>query len=143
MNKKVNKYEETSYSKPKEIESLNFFPMKEVQLKKVREKGKVYWWKLFGEIPIFPYKAKNDRYEDYNEIFLCHKPTFDELVFGAFNGKKYYVDYTEKRVFKLPYVRIKYKNDYGCNNQWFKTNEEAYAYCDKLAKEHKLEKDIH
>ena len=144
MEKKgIKEYKKTTYSKPKEIKSLDFFPMKEYKLDKVREKGKIYWWKLFGKIPIFPYKAKNDRYNDDFCEFIFYKPTFDELVKRYFHGdRKYYVDCAEKKIYKLPCVTIHYE-PFGYNESIFKTNEEAYEFCDKLAKKHKLEKNIH
>ena len=139
MNKSLNKYEKATYAKPKEVDNLFFHPMEECFLDKVREKGKIYWWKLFGAIPIFPYKAKVDKYDDPR--YLYYKPTFNKIAKDVYYDKdEYYVDYNEKKIFKLPYVIAHYK-DYGNKIKRFKTNAEAFEFCEMLAKTNNLKKE--
>lgn len=138
MNKPLNKYEKTTYAKPKEVDNLFFSPMEECHLDKVREKGKIYWWKLFGTIPIFPYKAKVDRYDD---VYFYFKPTFDRIAREIYYDEdEYYIDYNEKKIFRLPYVTAHYK-DYGSKIKRFKTNAEALEFCEMLAKANNLKKE--
>ena len=41
----------------KDVETINFTPVKEIKMKKVLKKGQVRFWKWLGLMPLIPYKS--------------------------------------------------------------------------------------
>lgn len=76
-----------------------------------KHKGKVYYWKLFGIIPIFPYVAK----ETTTELRWCSPDLNDNLMV------------IDDDVYIKPSVNLSFSNeDYECVH--FNTYEEALSY---------------
>ena len=71
------------------------------------EKGKRYWWKFFGIIPLVKYTAKKNLYRPYKD-FCCR--TFEGMVYTDFfnNSRVYKFDYDKEEIFKctIPFVLL-------------------------------------
>lgn len=127
MNYKTIKVEGNAWYKT--IKSVEFKPLKEIEeMEVVVPKGKIFWWRLFGLIPLIPIRAKCDLYEanflivrfvgleeafetkyQYQEVFLK-----DNIVYSK---ARVYIYSTENR------------ND---EYRYFETNEEAMKYFEHI-----------
>lgn len=136
-------YHSVSYYNPKykdEVVSAMFYPLKEVEIDKVIEAGKRYWWKLFGAIPIFPYIAKEDKYEPISSPFKKNfNKTFEDLK--KHGSSEYLKNDAEEKIYTKAKVEIRYMRKSGaytyCEDKWFDTNEQARQYYDKIIGETK------
>ena len=95
------------------------------------EKGKTYWWKLFGIIPLVKYTAKKNLYRPYKD-FCCR--TFEGMVYTDFfnNSRVYKFDYDKEEIFKKARVEIEAWGSEGVETKFFESNEEAKEFYDNI-----------
>ena len=138
-----NEYYKMNFNNPKykdEIISVYFTPIKEYELINVKEKGKRYWWKFLGLIPIFPYVAKKNKY-------ICDltmtKRSFKKIVSMLYlhDSREFFEDESQEKIFIKALVEANYYNKSGnyrySRKRWFTNNESAKKYYDGLIKEAK------
>lgn len=127
---------QSSYNNPKyedEIVSVYFFPKEEYIASKIREKGKRYWWRLFGIIPIFRYTEKEDQYIGINRWCVSLQDLCDSL---NCSGDTYYYDSDDGKIYKEALVKVNYINKKNqclySKRKWFASNESAVNYYNKM-----------
>lgn len=122
----------TSNAKYKDIETINFTPVKEVKMTKIVEKGQRKFWKWLGIIPIIPYKAKCDRFHiDERDCWLlsCKSSTIDEIKWRIENNNRHYFFDKDGKLFEQAEVRIKYYNPQrSYEHKYFNANYQAMEY---------------
>ena len=119
-------------AKYKDIEAIEFTPVKEVKMTKVVEKGQRKFWKWLGIIPIIPYKAKSDRYhisERDSWLLSCKSSTIDEIKQRIENNFRHYFFSKDNKLFEQAEVRIKYYNPHrNYEYKYFNSNHQAMDY---------------
>lgn len=110
-----------------DLKKLDFIPEKKVcEIKPTVKKGERFFWKLFGIIPLIPFKAHEDlyRYEglvckDYTESILEYfKNTYNPFVYRLEGN----VVYGKAKV-----IGTCHSSDYN-RTRYFDTNKEAMEY---------------
>ena len=122
----------TSDAKYKDIETIDFTPVKEVKMKKVVEKGQRKFWKWLGFIPLIPYKARQDRYT-INQcdtwLLYCNSLTLDEIKYKIRSNNLHYFFDKDDKLFREAEVYIRYYNSHrGSEYEYFRTNHQAMDY---------------
>ena len=117
----------------KSIKSISFKPLRKIEEMKVAvPRGKWFFWKLFGLIPLIPKRAKEDLYKvGWGEALFRFQPLkkayeLNYRYWDSFLNKK------EKTVYHTAKVKIfclDYMNDI---TKCFKTNQEAKKYFDDV-----------
>ena len=117
----------------KSIKSISFEPMTKIEEMKVAvPKGKWFFWKLFGLIPLIPKRAKEDLYKVGWGEALCRFQPIErahELNYAYWDS---FLNKKEKTVYHTAKVKIfclDYMNDI---TKCFKTNQEAKKYFDNV-----------
>ena len=116
----------------KSIKSISFKPMRKIEEMKVAvPRGKLFFWKLFGLIPLIPIRAKEDLYKvDAEEYVLFRFQPLKrayELNYGYWDG---FLNESEKAVYSKAKVEISYFGD--DETFCFATNQEAKKYFDDV-----------
>jgi hypothetical protein len=118
-------FEIKSNAKYREIVSVSFTPVTEVNITRKYKKGDWRFWKWLGFIPLIPYKVRRDLYKSYKW----------EGLKSIENAEKdsYYLFAVGDKLFNEGQVKIKYVNG---NSDWeyFKSNEEATKFIDNIKK---------
>ena len=116
----------------KNIKSISFKPMRKIEEMKVAvPRGKWFFWKLFGLIPLIPKRAKEDLYKvGMGEALFRFQPLKKAY---ELNGYWYsFLNENEKTVYAKAKVVIScldYRND---EIKYFTTNQEAKKYFDDV-----------
>lgn len=113
----------------KTIKSVEFKPLKEIEEMEVAvPKGKIFWWRLFGLIPLIPIRAKCDLYESNFLIvrFVGLKEAFETKYQYQEVFLKDNIVYSKARVYV--YCTENRNNEY----RYFETNEEAMKYFEDI-----------
>lgn len=123
-NKTYSEFSVTSNAKYKDISSITFTPIKEIEAKLVIHKGDLVWWKLFGIIPILPYKARKNIYYLQGEPF--------KMSFYQIKRRYYYSSFESgDKVYRM--ARVVINNIVGSTQyEHFLSNEEAIKFIDDL-----------
>ena len=117
----------------KSIKSISFKPMRKIEEMKVAvPRGKWFFWKLFGLIPLIPKRAKEDLYKvDANEYVLFR---FQPLKKAYELNYEYYwnsfLNENEKAAYIKAKVEISCLDSRNDETKYFTTNEEAKKYFD-------------
>lgn len=111
------------------IRRVEYVKSEDVVLNKVIEAGKTYWWKLFGFIPLFKYKASINKYKSKYPCvcpFAPVKLSFRKLVEeDRYYYDNYKVDYENETIRTKAQVKISYGSG-RCESESFSSDEEAY-----------------
>lgn len=117
----------------KSIRSISFEPMRKIEKMKVAvPKGKWFFWKIFGLIPLIPKRAKEDLYKvGWGEALFRFQPLKKayNLNYGYWDA---FLNENEKTVYHKAKVVIScldYRND---ETKCFTTNKEAKKYFDDV-----------
>ena len=116
------------------IKSMEFTPLKEIGgIELAVPRGKLYYWKLFGLIPLIPLRAKHNLYKDECPLRLCRFTTVKNALFNLYHFWE--DDWVVRIGYKIYY---KARVDVYCNNAYnnmhakFNTNEDAMKYFEDL-----------
>ena len=123
----------------KSIKSISFKPMRKIEEMKVAvPRGKWFFWKLFGLIPLIPKRAKEDLYKvGWGEALFRFQPLKKayELNYKQdddyiYRWCEFFLNEGEKAVYSKAKVVISYfeDNETFC----FATNQEAKKYFDDV-----------
>ena len=120
-----NSFEIKSNAIYREIVSVSFTPVKEVNVTRKYKKGDWRFWKWLGFIPLIPYKVRHDLYKSYK----WEGPKTIE------NAEKdsYYLFSIGDKLFHEGQVKIKFI-DGSSDYEYFKSNEEATKFIDDIKK---------
>lgn len=117
----------------KSIKSISFKPMRKIEEMKVAvPRGKWFFWKLFGLIPLIPKRAKEDLYKvGLGQALFRFQPIekAHELRYAYWNS---FLNKKEKTIYNKAKVEIScldYRND---KTKYFTTNQEAKKYFDDV-----------
>lgn len=118
-------FEIKSNAKYREIVSVSFTPVIEVNITRKYKKGDWRFWKWLGFIPLIPYKVRRDMYKSWEW----------EGLKSIENAEKnsYYLFAVDGKLFHKGQVRIKYVNG-SSDWEYFKSNEEATRFIDNIKK---------
>ena len=118
-----NSFEIKSNAIYREIVSVSFTPVKEVNITRKFKKGDWRFWKWLGFIPLIPYKVKVDLYKSYKW----------EGLKSIENAEKdsYYLFSIGDKLFHEGQVKIKFI-DGNSDYEYFKSNEEATKFIDDI-----------
>ena len=118
----------------KSIKSISFKPMRKIEEMKVAvPRGKWFFWKIFGLIPLIPKRAKEDLYKvGWGDSLFRFQPLKKayELNYGYYWNS--FLNEYEKAVYIKAKVKIScldYRND---ETKYFTTNQEAKKYFDDV-----------
>jgi len=109
----------------KTIKRVEFKPLKEIEKMEVAvPKGKIFWWRLFGLIPLIPIRAKCDLYK--SNFLIVRFVGLEE----AFETKYQYqeVFLKDNIVYSKARVYVYSTEDRNDKYRYFETNEEAMKY---------------
>lgn len=120
-----NSFEIKSNAIYREIVSVSFTPVTEVNITRKYKKGDWRFWKWLGFIPLIPYKVKVDLYKSYKW----------EGLKSIENAEKdsYYLFAVGDKLFNEGQVKIKFI-DGSSNWEYFKSNEAATKFIDDIKK---------
>ena len=116
----------------KDVETIDFTPVKEIKMRKVVEKGQRKFWKWFGLVPLIPYKVKKDRYAiDGRDSWLlhCEASTLESIIDQVRdNSNNYFIN--NGKVFRKAEVCITHyaNGSKKYERESFRTNHEAMNY---------------
>ena len=116
----------------KDVETINFTPVKEIKMKKVLKKGQVRFWKWLGLMPLIPYKVRHDRYTiDGRDSWLlqCQCSTIEAVLsrIREHSNKFFFEDgkpFQKAEVCIVHYASGNKRYEY----EYFRTNHEAMNY---------------
>lgn len=121
------------------IESISFEPMRKIEEMKVAlPKGKWFFWKLFGLIPLIPIRAKKDLYKvGWGEALFRFQPLKKayelkyehDFIYGWW---LFFLNESEKAVYTRAKVEISCLDDRNDETKYFTTNQEAKKYFDDI-----------
>ena len=116
----------------KNIKSISFKPMRKIEEMKVAvPRGKWFFWKLFGLIPLIPKRAKEDLYKvGWGEALFRFQPL--KKAYELNGHWDSFLNEYEKAIYikaKVIISCLDYKND---EIKYFITNQEAKKYFDDV-----------
>ena len=116
-------FEIRSNAKYKDISSVQFTPVSEVEIQKMYNKGDWRFWKWLGLIPLIPYKVREDLYksESWDGLKSLKKGKASDWRWFIKDGKIY-------RRASVYIERISGSNGY----ERFNSNEEATKFIQNL-----------
>ena len=120
-----NSFEIKSNAIYREIVSVSFTPVKEVNITRKFKKGDWRFWKWLGFIPLIPYKVRHDLYKSYKWEGL-------KTIENA-EKDSYYLFSIGDKLFHEGQVKIKFI-DGNSDYEYFKSNEEATKFIDDIKK---------
>lgn len=98
------------------------------------KKGEIWWWKLFGKIPVIPFKAKENLYRFSNPVYYglsrygTRQEIYDEeyahLKSAVLDGNKIY--FKPSVEIELELVNSSFGRGYDV--KFFETDKEAASY---------------
>ena len=107
-------------AKYKDIEAIEFTPVKEVKMTKVAEKGQRKFWKWLGIIHI----SERDSW-----FLSCKSSTIDEIKQRIENNFRHYFFSKDNKLFEQAEVGIKYYNPHrNYEYKYFNSNHQAMDY---------------
>jgi len=115
----------------KNIKSILFIPMRKIEEMKVAvPRGKWFFWKLFGLIPLIPKRAKEDLYKvGWGEALIRFQPL--KKAYELNNGYwESFLNENEKTVYAKAKVVISCLDYRNNETKYFTTNQEAKKYFD-------------
>ena len=118
-----NSFEIKSNAIYREIVSVSFTPVKEVNITRKFKKGDWRFWKWLGFIPLIPYKVKLDLYKSQKWEGL-------KTIENA-EKDSYYLFSIGDKLFHEGQVKIKFI-DGNSDYEYFKSNEEATKFIDDI-----------
>ena len=118
-----NSFEIKSNAIYREIVSVSFTPVKEVNITRKFKKGDWRFWKWLGFIPLIPYKVRHDLYKSYKWEGL-------KTIENA-EKDSYYLFSIGDKLFHEGQVKIKFI-DGNSDYEYFKSNEEATKFIDDI-----------
>ena len=117
----------------KSIKSISFEPIEKIEeLKVAVPKGKWFFWKLFGLIPLIPKHAKEDLYKVVGDGVICRFQPIKKAHNLEYAYHHSFLNEKEKTVYdeaKVVISCLDYRND---ETKYFTTNEEAKKYFDDV-----------
>jgi len=116
----------------KSIRSISFKPIrKKGEMKVAVPKGKWFFWKLFGLIPLIPIRAKEDLYKvDWGEAFCRFQPLKKAYELNYEYYWNSFLNENEKAAYIKAKVEISCLDSRNDETKYFTTNEEAKKYFD-------------
>ena len=113
----------------KTIKSIEFTPVKEGEKIEVAvPKGKIYFWKLWGIIPLIPLRAKHNLYRASGSMFR-----FANLKDAAESKYRWYHYFLKNDTVYFKAVVDVYCSDYNNNvHKRFASNEAAMQYFNEV-----------
>lgn len=134
-----NEYEDRGYEFYNSIRELHYYPkhLYKFFIPTVR-RGEWYWWKLFGIIPLIPFKASEDLYKaECWHSFLSRYCTHQEALDAAY--KMFGNEIIEEGNGKVLYFKpsVVYKMDKCGKILYFDTDKDAadaFNYIKKMCK---------
>ncbi len=117
----------------KSIKSILFIPMEKIEEMKVAvPRGKWFFWKLFGLIPLIPKRAKEDLYKvGWGNTLFRFQPLKKayELNYEYWDS---FLNENEKAVYAKAKVIISCLNSRNDETRDFTSNQEAKKYFDDV-----------
>jgi hypothetical protein len=117
----------------KSIKSISFKPMRKIEEMKVAvPRGKWFFWKLFGLIPLIPKRAKEDLYKvGWGEALCRFQPIkrAHKLNYAYWDN---FLNEKEKTVYHKAKVEVSCLNYNNNKTKYFTTNQEAKKYFDDV-----------
>lgn len=118
----------------KSIKSISFKPMRKIEEMKVAvPRGKWFFWKLFGLIPLIPKRAKEDLYKvGYGQALCRFQPIekVHELKYASYWDS--FLNKKEKTVYIKAKVEISCLDYRNNETKLFTANQEAKKYFDDV-----------
>lgn len=113
----------------KSIKSISFTPVMELEKMKVAvPKGKIYFWKLWGLIPLIPLRANEDLYESKN--LICRYANLKLAAETKYRYSHYFLK--GETVYQMAEVDV-YCSDWNNNmHKRFTTNSEAMKFFEDI-----------
>lgn len=117
----------------KSIKSISFIPMRKIEEMKVAiPRGKWFFWKLFGLIPLIPKRAKEDLYKVGCGGALCRFQPIKKAYEIKYAYLHSFLNKKEKIVYYRAKVEISCLNYNNDETKYFTTNQEAKKYFDDV-----------
>lgn len=116
----------------KSIKSISFIPMRKIEEMKVAiPRGKWFFWKLFGLIPLIPKRAKEDLYKvGWGEALFRFQPL--KKAYELNGHWDTFLNDNEKAVYIKAKVIISCLDCKNDEIKYFATNQEAKKYFDDV-----------
>lgn len=116
----------------KDITSIEFTPMRKLNLKKVVDKGSTRYWKWLGILPLFAITNREDLYTCEDLFWDYEKRTWDSIKWYIDNHSNWYM-IKDKEVYHKAEVTEKHLNGKD-KTYFFTTNQDAMNKVNLLKK---------